>query len=369
VSRSLLATASPAEVSLVRAAPFASKPSRRRGASLPADADLRRAGAIAARSPWTYANLVLRADKHVLFSTAGDAFLMYGRHGRSWIAMGDPVGAEPGVAELVRSFRELCRRRRGRCVFFEVRPARRRLYEDVGLALTPLGEQARVDLTAFSLDVPALKAVRQARASAVRRGCTFEIVPPPGVPPLLPALARVSAAWLARKSTREKGFSNASFDGAYLAHFPVAVVRRGGEIVAFANLWLGAGHEELSVDLMRHAPDAPAGTMDFLFAGLLAWGRTDGYRWFDLGMAPLAGLAASEAAPVWRFVGTMIYRHGEHFYNFAGLRRFKAKFAPVWTPLYLASPRGLALPLALIDVTALIAGGVAGILSKGGARA
>jgi phosphatidylglycerol lysyltransferase len=41
-------------------------------------------------------------------------------------------------------------------------------------------------------------------------------------------------------------------------------VRLEADIVAFANLWLGAGHEELSVDLMRHPPDAPSGTMDFL---------------------------------------------------------------------------------------------------------
>jgi phosphatidylglycerol lysyltransferase len=40
----------------------------------------------------------------------------------------------------------------------------------------------------------------------------------------------------------------------------------------------------------------------------------------------------------------------------------------VWSPLYLASPGGLALPLVLVDVTALIAGGVAGILSRRGAH-
>jgi phosphatidylglycerol lysyltransferase len=189
-------------------------------------------------------------------------------------------------------------------------------------------------------------------------------VQPTGVASIVSALARVSDAWLAGKATHEKGFSNASFDGAYLEKFPVAVVRRADDIVAFANLWPGAGHEELSVDLMRHAPDAPPGAMDFLFAELLGWARTAGYQWFNFGMAPLAGLDAADAAPVWRFVGSLIYRHGEHFYNFEGLRRFKAKFAPVWTPLYLASPGGLALPVVLVDVTALIAGGVAGILAK-----
>jgi phosphatidylglycerol lysyltransferase len=63
-------------------------------------------------------------------------------------------------------------------------------------------------------------------------------------------------------------------------------------------------------------------------------------------------------------VGAFIYRHAEHFYNFDGLRRYKAKFGPVWTPLYLASPGGLALAPVLVDITALIAGGLSGIVSK-----
>jgi phosphatidylglycerol lysyltransferase len=278
--------------------------------------------------------------------------------------MGDPVGAEPGVVELVRRFRELCRRGRRWCVFFEVRPERRALYEEAGLALTPLGEEALVDLAAFALGSPALKSVRQAHARAARGGCRFEIVPPADVPRLVPELARVSAAWLAGKATREKGFSNASFDAGYLARFPMAVVRRGDNVVAFANLWLGAGREELSVDLMRHAPDAPGGAMDFLFAELLTWGRAEGYRWFNFGMAPLAGIEHRRDAALWSPVAAFVFRHGEHFYNFEGLRRYKAKFGPVWTPLYLASPGGAALPRVLLDVTALIAGGTLAILTK-----
>jgi phosphatidylglycerol lysyltransferase len=179
-----------------------------------------------------------------------------------------------------------------------------------------------------------------------------------------PALAHVSEAWLAEKATREKGFSNAPFDLGYLAQFPLAVVRRGDEIIAFANVWLGAEQEELSVDLMRHLPDAPNGTMDFLFTELFLWGQARAYRWFNLGMAPLSGLEARAGAPLWHRVGTLVYRHGEHFYNFRGLRRYKEKFGPVWTPRYLASPGGLALPAVLIDVAALIAGGLRGIVLK-----
>jgi lysylphosphatidylglycerol synthetase-like protein (DUF2156 family) len=38
----------------------------------------------------------------------------------------------------------------------------------------------------------------------------------------------------------------------------------------------------------------------------------------------------------------LLFRHGEHFYNFQGLRAFKDKFDPIWEPRYLASLGGLA---------------------------
>lgn len=335
----------------------------------PGATELRQAGEIARRSSATYANLVLRGDKALMFDTAGDSFLMYGRSGRSWVAMGDPVGTRAGSRELLWRFRDLCDRYDGWCVFFEVHEERRADYAEIGLVLTPLGEQARVDLQAFDLADPGRSELRHARAKLLRHGAAFELVPPSGVPAILPELAQASAAWLATRRTQEKGFSNASFDASYLAHFPVAVVRSQGRIVAFANVWEGAGREELSIDLMRHRPQAPHGTMDLLFTELMLWGQAQGWRWFDFGMAPLAGLDRRADAPLWSRVATLIYRHGEHFYNFEGLRHYKAKFGPVWTPLYLASPGGVALPAVLLDVTALIAGSIPGIVSHlGGAK-
>jgi phosphatidylglycerol lysyltransferase len=337
--------------------------------SLPSAADLDRARPIIERSLRTYPNLVFRRDKALLFSRSGNALLMYGRMRRSWIAMGDPVGPENEARELLWQFHDACDRFDGWSVFFEVQPEHLDWYADLGLTLTTLGEEARVDLPRFDLDAPEHARLRQARAKLARIGCRFEILPREAVPAALPALARVSEAWLSGKATREKGFSNASFDEQYLAHSPVAVVRKNEDIIAFANLWMGAGKEELSVDLMRHVPEAPNGTMDFLFSDLLGWGREQGYRWFNLGTAPLSGLSARPGPPLWRHLGTFVYQHGEHFYNFRGLRAYKEKFHPVWTPLYLASPGGVALPAILVDVTALIAGGFMGVFSKQAVKA
>jgi phosphatidylglycerol lysyltransferase len=115
---------------------------------------------------------------------------------------------------------------------------------------------------------------------------------------------------------------------------------------------------------MRHRDRAPQGVMDFLFLSLMKWCHDEGYEWFNLGMAPLAGLEGRELAPAWHRVGTLAYRHGEYFYNFQGLRAYKEKFDPVWEPMYLATPRGFALPVILTNLAVLISGGLKGALAR-----
>lgn len=70
------------------------------------------------------------------------------------------------------------------------------------------------------------------------------------------------------------------------------------------------------------------------------------------------------SAPLWQRVGALVYGHGERFYNFRGVRNFKEKFDPVWTPRYIVSPGGLALPRILTSIAALISDGWRGVVSK-----
>ena len=130
-----------------------------------------------------------------------------------------------------------------------------------------------------------------------------------------------------------------------------------------ANVWTGNGRE-LSIDLMRYRHDAPHGVMEYLCVALLLWGQEHGFERMSLGMAPLSGLEVSAMAPLWNRVGGLLYRHGENFYNFQGLRRYKEKFDPVWEPRYLATPAGLALPRILANLGALISGGITGLFTR-----
>jgi phosphatidylglycerol lysyltransferase len=330
----------------------------------PTPADLDRAQAIVARSPRVEGYLALLGDKQILFHERGDAFLMYGVSGRTWVAMSDPVGPTETREELAWRFLELADRHGGRPVFYEVSEEDLSVYLELGLDLRKLGEEARVPLREFGLEGSARKGLRQTDHRMAREGCRFEILPAASVPAVLDELEAISNAWLAEKKTREKRFSLGFFDRAYLSRLPVAVVRRGERIVAFSNVWPSESRQALSGDLMRYGPEAPPGVMEYLFTQLMLWGREQGYEHYALGMAPLSGFEHHRLAPLWNRLGALLFRHGEHFYNFQGLRAFKDKFDPEWEPRYLASPGGLAVPIVLTRVASLISGGVSGIVSR-----
>ncbi|MEO7071638.1 MAG: bifunctional lysylphosphatidylglycerol flippase/synthetase MprF [Rhodanobacter sp.] len=331
----------------------------------PGEDQLQQALPLIRQSPDTQAWLALTGDKSLLFDPAHKAFVMYDIAGRSWVAMGDPVGSDEAARhELVWTFLEQCERAGGWPVFYQVRPAELDLYLEVGMNLLKIGEEARVRLATFNLDGKSRKALRNSVNKLTRDGLRLQIVPANAVTALLPQLRVISDAWLKDKHVREKRFSLGAFDPAYLSRTPMALVWQGERLLAFANLFLAETRQEASLDLMRHVPDGPPGIMDFLFVQLMQWAREEGYTWFNLGMAPLAGLHNRRQAPLWNRFGAMVFGRGERFYNFRGLQQYKGKFDPEWEPRYMAVPGGIALPMILANVASLIAGGLSGVVRR-----
>jgi phosphatidylglycerol lysyltransferase len=337
-----------------------------RQVSQPDEQQLADAARVIDGQPQTSANLVFLRDKALMWSDTRDAFLMYGVQGRTWVVLGDPVGPRASAEPLVKRFLEHADDYEGIPVFYQTTGEWLPRYADFGLTFAKLGEEARVPLSGFTLDGGGTaKTLRATVRRVLKDGGAFRLVEPAALTPrLMDELRTVSNEWLADRATAEKGFSLGFFDEPYLARFPIALIERDGRVEGFANVWRGAGHRELSVDLMRHRPSAPPGIMDALFVELMQWGRVQGYQSFNLGVAPLSGIEESPVAPLWSKVGRFVYGHGETFYNFKGLRAYKEKFHPEWEPRYLAYPGGLALPRILADVSALIAGGYRRILLK-----
>ncbi len=107
---------------------------------------------------------------------------------------------------------------------------------------------------------------------------------------------------------------------------------------------------------MRYRSDGPS-VMDFLFASLFFYGKDQGFKRFNLGMAPLASVGRFQGAHARERLANLLFQHGENWYNFQGLRFYKDKFDPEWVPRYMAYQNAWEWPAAITNVSALVAGG------------
>jgi glycosyltransferase 2 family protein len=309
--------------------------------------------------PW--ANLALRGDKRFLFSPSGESFLMFGVRGRSWIALGAPVGRRDEKLDLLWRFRELADVNAARAGIYGIGPEDLPDIVELGFSIQKIGESAAVPLDSFSLEGRRRGNLRRSWRKTGEEGAVFEVIPAGGASCLAAELRQVSDQWLSHHAGGEKTFSMGGFEEPYIWQFPVAVVRVGHRVLAFATLWTTAARSAFSIDLMRYADDAPKDVMDFLFVELLNWGREQGYVAFEFGMAPLAGLEDRPLAPIMSRVGRLLFERGEEIYNFRGVHRFKDKYDPVWQPRYIAAPNKWTIPVLVADVGLLSSGGMAGI--------
>jgi phosphatidylglycerol lysyltransferase len=337
----------------------------------PDTAEIGRALASHARSgQGTTAMMVAAGDKAIFFQD-GDAFCSYRVVGSYLVVFGDPTTPRGDERPFLDALLEHADALDRRLLFYEISTAWLPSLHDRGFSFFKLGEEAILPLTDFSLAGGRWKTFRHAvRRVEEKEGGRFAVLPPEEVAARLPDLRRVSDEWLDRQVGREKQFSVGAFSEEYLKRFPCAVVLdERDRIVAFANLLCGPRREELSIDLMRHARDAPDGVMDYLFASLLEWGRREGFASFNFGVAPLAAVGDLSGARLWERLAHLLFRHGEGLYHFQGLRSYKEKFQPRWVPRYMAYGEAWEWPFAVVQVSVLIAGGWRAVLRPGKAQA
>ena len=294
---------------------------------------------------------------------APPGFIAYRTAGKFLVAYSDPVCPPGEEREILLAFLDEAAASDRDTILYQISASLLPMAHDLGFTFFKLGEEAVVDLARFDLKGNKAKTWRHSVNGIEKAGGRFEIVEGDAIRPLIPELRSISDEWLRIKEVSEKRFSVGRFDERYLLRFPCAVVRdRTGGIAAFANVLEGRSAGEMSVDLMRHRATVGAlaplkDVMDYLFIKLMIDAKERGYARFNLGMAPLAAVGELRwARPVER-LAHVLFRYGESWYNYQGLRRFKEKFDPAWEPRYMAYPKPWDWPRAITSTAVLIAGG------------
>lgn len=321
---------------------------------IPDDEQLALAEDIIKNSQQPNGGLVLSKDKDILFHSQQDAFIMYACHGRSLVALFDPIGNPQHHNELIWQFRDYCDLHNVRPVFYQVQPETLSNYMDIGLAVIKLGDEAIIDLTSFDIDSEDKQELQQIWQTAHSNNLSLKIYNQGELP--FEKLKTLTDISLIKKQEQERGFSLGKLTEDYLQHFRIATVDFKGEIIAFANLLETDCKQLVTLDLIQIHPDAPKLTMEYLLIALAIDLKEQGVKQFSLGLNPLSELKPSKGAPIAYRLGSLVFRRSNQFYNFQGLSRFKEKFNPHWEARYMAVPAGLDPLIALTDTAALIAG-------------
>ena len=121
----------------------------------------------------------------------------------------------------------------------------------------------------------------------------------------------------------------------------VFVATRSEQVQAFLVLSPIPDRNGWLTEQFPHRPGAPNGTVELMMDAAIRKIADDGCEYVTLGLSPLSRRAkiAPFDNPLWlRFVLAWMRRHGQRFYNFDGLDRFKSKLCPeYWEPVFAIS--------------------------------
>ena len=278
-----------------------------------------------------------RRDKDYAFTPDRGAALAYRSLFGVALGSGDPIGARDQFLECVRGFVSHSQERGLRPVIMLVRQDRVALYKRLGFRTLYLGDEAILDVAAFTLESPRMRNVRQAVKRSANFGVTTEIVREADIAPaLVDSLREITV--LARNGKREEGFS-AALEEPFSIPQPTCLVvlcrDHTGELIGFQRYSPCNGDSKLSADAMRRLPTAPNGTNERMIFEVLQWARRNGIVELSLNFVAFRHLLQRLDVATGNDLAARSIRR----LNPAGaptLFAFTNKFLPRWVPRYLA---------------------------------
>ncbi len=294
-------------------------------------------------------------DKSFFFSPSNKSVIAYRVGNNFAVGLGDPSGPLEEVEEITRNFINFCDQNGWGFAFHQAMPDFLPVYGRLGLRKLKVGDDAIVDLVGFTLEGTSRKSLRQAVKRIEESGVRLEFHEPPISDEIISQVEEISNKWLDIPGHRERQFTLGSFNREYLRSTALAIARGPDDKpLAFINLIPSYYPDEATIDLMRRLPDSPNGIMDFLFIKLFLRMQKQGFKRFNMGMAPMSGFHQGENATVEEKAIHFFFQHLNFLFRFRGLKSFKAKYASFWEPRYAVYKSPLDLPrmaLALREIS------------------
>ncbi|MBI2421539.1 MAG: DUF2156 domain-containing protein [Candidatus Hydrogenedentes bacterium] len=274
------------------------------------------------------------------FGEPGLGVIAYRRRMGQCTVLGDPVVSEELRLALIEVFLD----RFPNALFMQVHRETGELLRPRGYHLTPVGVENEIQTSAFSLRGKQKADLRHYRNRALAGGVTVHEACDTRA--LRLELKPVSDSWLPMKSWfhHELEFLARPFVLEPEPDVRIFTARIGARAVGFVVLdpiYESGKVMGYTVTILRHYPDAPEGTVDYINLCVLETLRNDGVALLSLGVSPFHHIdetAREEgpgALPVY-LLYRMLRRFGDPIYHFRGLSFHKSRYRAAEAPVYTA---------------------------------
>lgn len=292
------------------------------------------------QAPRAEAQLIYQGGKSLFANGCGAPFWMGARTGQSVVALGDPMR---DAAQAIWSLQKMADDAHLLPAIYKCGARTAQTARKQGFQALRICDEAVVDPSEFNLQSSQFRQLRRKLRKAEQSGLDIRVANQ--LP--LDDMARVNACW-AKRNGGERGFSMGHFCAEHLSRQAVYLAYIGDRLVGFASFHITA--QERTLDLMRSVSDVPDGTMHALVARAIQ----DASK-HDCPRLSLAAIPAQPdgTAPLIDALRARILKAG----GGAGLRQFKASFAPRWEPLYLVAENKVCMAVAGYEIARQITKG------------
>ncbi|MDR2351183.1 MAG: phosphatidylglycerol lysyltransferase domain-containing protein, partial [Endomicrobium sp.] len=240
--------------------------------------------AIAHSSDYAYSLYALASDKEFIVNNEKDAFIMYVKSKDIWIVLGDPVGRNFSRSDLLWKFKEIVDKSTAKPVFVGIDGKYAQIYDDIGLDIFDIGQEAKVELKKFNTYKENLKSFHDLEKKIEKAGVTYKSLSVDMFNRYKAEFREINKQWVGDKYYFEMSFIPGKYDESYMQYMDFSVLEKDGKVCAFSIFSKTDNKHEISSGIVRYVKSEYDLFSYILFKNII-YAKDDGYKWFDLGLA------------------------------------------------------------------------------------